>query len=396
MPFQGMSAMEQRRLFVEAARTEGSNVRGLCRAFGISPTTAYKWLKRAEAGGSAGFEERSRRPQHSPRCTPAAVEQQVIEIRQAHPCWGGRKIQHVLRRRGLSPPPHPNTITDILHRHGLIAAEASAQRRPFQRFERAQPNELWQMDFKGHFPIGSGRCHPLTVVDDHSRFAVVLEACANERRSSVEPALTAAFRRYGLPDAILIDNGPPWGKDFEHRHTKLTAWLMRLAITPCHGRPYHPQTRGKNERFNGTLNREVIAGRRFADLAEVQARFDAWREVYNHHRPHQGIGDEPPASRFRQAPRPFPEALAPIHYGSGCLVRRVQDDGRISFMKRNIFVSNAFAGHPIGLRPTERDGVFEVLFCTYHIATLDLVNHQLQEAQPVHHVSVHPSTMSLG
>jgi transposase InsO family protein len=320
----------------------------------------------------AGLEDLPRRPHTSPRTTPAAVEQAVVALRREHPCWGGRKIHHVLRRRGVTPLPHANTITGILHRHGLIGEDQSSQRRPFQRFERAAANELWQIDFKGHFAVGAGRCHPLTVIDDHSRFAVVLVACADERRDSVQPALCEAFRAYGLPEAMLMDNGPPWGTDGRNRHTRLTAWLMRLGIAPCHGRPFHPQTRGKNERFNGTLKREVIARQRFDDLAAVQRRFDTWRHIYNHERPHQAIGDEPPASRFCKADRPFPKQLPPIVYNSDCLVRRVQNDGRIGFMNRSIFVSNAFAGQSIGLRPSQRDGVFDILFCGFRVGRLDL------------------------
>jgi transposase InsO family protein len=332
----------------------------------------YRWLDRYLAAGAAGLADLSRRPRHSPTATPAAVVQAVVEIRRAHPCWGGRKIHHVLRRRGARPLPHASTITGILHRHGLIGADASAQRRPFRRFERATANELWQMDFKGHFAVGRMRCHPLTVVDDHSRFAVVLAACPDERRRSVQPALVAAFEAHGLPECMLVDNGPPWGTDSTHRHTRLTAWLMRLGIAPWHGRPYHPQTRGKNERFNGTLAREVVNAHSFADLAAVQACFDAWREVYNHERPHQAIGDEPPATRYRPSPRRFPAELPPVVYDADCLVRRVQTDGRISFAGRNVFVSRAFAGEPVGLRPGERDGVFDVLYCNFTVGRLDL------------------------
>jgi transposase InsO family protein len=310
---------------------------------------------------------------------PEEVVEAVVAVRREHPCWGGRKIHHVLRRAGVRPLPHANTITDILRRHGLIAEEESAKRRPFVRFEKATPNELWQMDFKGHFAMAAGRCHPLTVVDDHSRFAVALVACPDERRKSVQPALRATFERYGMPEGILVDNGPPWGKDFEHRHTKLTAWLMRLGIAPRHGRPYHPQTRGKNERFNGTLAREAIEGRSFADLIEVQARFDAWVWVYNHERPHQGIGDEPPASRFRASPRAFPAELPAIEYDRHCLVRRVQKDGRISLANRNVFVSNAFAGDPVGLIPIERDGVFDVMYCSFVVGRIDLTGAQEME-----------------
>jgi len=360
---------EQREAFVAAAGVEGANVRAACRAFGISPTTGYKWLGRA-AGGD--IEERSRRPRHSPAATPADLEAAVLRVRSEHPTWGGRKIHHALRLRGVVAP-QPSTITGILHRHGLIAAEESEKRRPYQRFEKAAPNKLWQMDFKGHFALaGGGRCHPLTVVDDHSRYGVVLAACADERRSSVVAALTSAFRRYGLPDRMLMDNGPPRGKDFAHRHTKLTAWLMRLGIEPIHGRPFHPQTQGKNERFNGTLKREVIAGVAFADLAAVQRRFDAWLPLYNHERPHQGIGDVVPACRYRKAERSLPERLPAIVYDADCLVQRVSDGGCISLGNRRLFISFAFVGHPVGLRPTACDGVFEVMFCSYRIGTVDV------------------------
>lgn len=360
MPFRGVSMQDQREAFVAMAGVAGANVRAACRSFGISPTTGYKWLGRAAAGDLV---EHSRRPLCSPRTTPPALEAAVLAVRREHPTWGGRKIHHALRLRGVGPLPHANTITGILHRHGLIAPEATEQRRPWQRFEKASPNELWQMDFKGHFALGTGRrCHPLTVLDDHSRFALVLRACANERRRSVVPALTDAFRRYGLP----------WGKDFEHRHTRLTAWLMRLGIEPLHGRPHHPQTQGKNERFNGTLNREVIVGASFADLAAVQRRFDAWLEVYNRQRPHQAIGDQPPASRYREAARGFPARLAPIVYDDGLLVRRVSQGGCISLNNRRVFVSFAFEGHPVGLRPSQRDGAFEVFFCRYRVGRLDL------------------------
>lgn len=372
MRFRGVSIVERRAAFVERAGAEGANVRKLSDEHGISPTTAYKWLSRVRAGGVAALADRSRQPRRSPGATPEALSDAVVKVRLEHPAWGGRKIHHVLLQRGLENVPQPSTITGILHRHGLIAAEESAKRRPFCRFERAAANEMWQMDFKGHFPVGRGRCHPLTVLDDHSRFAVTLAACGDERRESVQPALEETFRRYGLPACILVDNGPPWGTSSAHRHTELTAWLMRLDVEPLHCRPYHPQTRGKNERFNGTLNREVVARGGFTSLVELQARFDRWRDVYNHVRPHQEIGDLPPARRFEQSPRRFPGRLPPVEYGSECIVRRVQNGGRISFMNRERFISNAFAGQPIGLRPSSSDGVFDVLFCRFNVGTLDV------------------------
>lgn len=372
MPFQGVSIVEQRGAFVARARLEGANVRALCREYGISPTSGYRWLNRESQLGPAGLEDRPRRPHHSPDATSAALVHEVVDVRLEHPSWGGRKIHHVLRLRGRKGIPHPNTITGILHRHGLISPEASAQRRPFCRFEREQPNELWQMDFKGHFPVGDVRCHPLTVVDDHSRYAVTLRACANEQQDGVQSALEATFRCYGLPQGILVDNGPPWGTSSPHRHTRLTAWLMRLGIQPVHARPYHPQTRGKNERFNGTLKREVVDPGGFHSLADLQQRFDRWRHVYNHVRPHQGIGDLPPASRFQSASRRFPDRLPRVEYPSDCIVRQVQEDGRVSFKGRPRFISRGFAAQPVGFRPTPASAIFDVMFCGFRVGSIDI------------------------
>ena len=193
-----------------------------------------------------------------------------LAVRAEHPAWGGRKIRRRLQDLKHPAVPSASTITAILHRQGRIAAAASAGHKPFERFERAAPNELWQMDYKGHFATRAGRCHPLTVVDDHSRYAVGLRACGDERGGTVQAELSAIFRRYGLPERMLMDNGSPWGSDALHRHTWLTVWLLELGIAVSHGRPYHPQTQGKDERFHRTLTAEVIGRRAFADLAECQ------------------------------------------------------------------------------------------------------------------------------
>lgn len=371
MPWQEQSIVEQRAAFIATALAEGANRRAVCRAFGISPTTGYKWLARSVEGTLC---DRSRRPHRSPGASPPELVEAVLAVRLAHPVWGGRKIHHYLRQREVAAP-HPNTITDILRRHGLVDPLDSQQHRPFIRFEHAYANALWQMDFKGHFAVGTARCHPLTVVDDHSRFATVLQACADQRRETVVPHLTAAFRHYGLPERMLMDNGPPWGTDQGHRHTELTVWLMRLGIAPCHGRPYHPQTQGKNERFNRTLKAEVLRERRFDSLAMVQTVFDHWRDLYNHDRPHQSLDDRPPARRFQPSPRQFPEHLPPIEYPAGSCVRRVQRvqrDGRISFAARQIFLSRALQGQPVALIPSGSDGCLSVLYCSFHVAVIDL------------------------
>src|SRR5207302_741424 len=175
-----------------------------------------------------------------------------------------------------------STVHTILKRRGRIEPPGGTPGEPYRRFEKARPNLLWQMDFKGHMAlVNGGTCHPLTVVDDHSRYAVCLSACGNEQGTTVRRELVVSFRRYGLPDAILVDNGSPWGDGPRQRFTELGVWLLKLGVDVLHSRPYHPQTRGKNERFHRTLKAEVCTFRRFRDLADAQRAFDRWRTVYN-------------------------------------------------------------------------------------------------------------------
>jgi transposase InsO family protein len=372
VPWSEKSIMSQRHEFVMLFEQEGVNRRELCRRFGISPTIGYRLLARYRGSGKAGLADRSRRPRRSPARTSAEVEELVLAVRDEHPAWGGRKIRRRLQDLGHQGMPSPSTVTAVLHRHGRIDAAASVQHQPFERFERAAPNELWQMDYKGHFATAAGRCHPLTVVDDHSRYAVGLRACGDERAGTVQAALTAIFRRYGLPDRMLTDNGAPWGSDAVHRHTWLTVWLLELGIAVSHGRPYHPQTQGKDERFHRTLTAEVIGRRAFADLAECQQRFDAWRVVYNTQRPHEALALATPASRYRPSPRSFPGKIEPFDYGPEAIVRRVDGDGWLSFRNRPLKVGRAFSYRRVALRPTDQDGRFEVLFCAHKVGALDL------------------------
>jgi len=372
MPWSEKSIMSQRLEFVVLFGQEGMNRRELCRRFGISPTIGYRLLARYRQEGAAGLADRSRRPHRSPARTAGELEGLVLAVRDEHPAWGGRKIRRRLADLGHQRVPSPSTVTAVLHRHGRIDAAASTQHQPFERFERAAPNELWQMDYKGHFATAAGRCHPLTVVDDHSRYAIGLRACSDEREATVQAELTAMFRCYGLPDRMLMDNGSPWGSDAEHRHTWLSVWLLELGIAVSHGRPYHPQTQGKDERFHRTLTAEVIGRRAFADLAECQRRFDAWRAVYNTQRPHEALDLATPATRYRLSRRRFPEKLEPFDYGPGMIVRRVDGGGWLSFRNRPIKLGKAFAYRRVALRPTERDGCFAIMFCAHTVGALDL------------------------
>jgi transposase InsO family protein len=374
MPFEGRGVDEVRREFAELANREGANLAELCRRYGVSRPTGRLWRDRYRAAGAAGLAERSRRPRSSPGRTPDGVEAAVLALRDAHPAWGGRKLHHALRAGGGLDPgavPAPSTITAILERHGRLRP-AEERVRPWRRFEREEPNDLWQMDFMGHRALAAGgRVHPLAVLDDHSRFALVLAACPDRRRETVRPRLEAAFRRHGLPRAILADNGPPWGTSGAGGVTALEAWLLRLGVRLLHGRPYHPQTQGKVERFHGTVAAEVFAGPPPADLAACQRRFDVWRDAYNRERPHQALGFAAPLVRWQPAPRPFPDALPEPVYGPDDHVRVVRDQGAISFRNRSRFVGRGLAGERVAVRPTTDDGVFAVVYCSVRVALFD-------------------------
>ena len=376
MPWQEVTAMSQRYEFATLASDEDANIRLLCRRFGISPTTAYKWLRRYEHAGPAGLVEQSRRPDHSPERTAPEIEDLLVALRRRHPAWGARKLRARLTHLGHRGLPATSTITDILRRHGLITPEATRQHQPFVRFAHPQPNDLWQMDFKGDFALPHGRCHTLTILDDHSRFALAVQACRDETRPTVQGCLTAVFRRYGLPRRLLTDNGAPWGTSHPGaRFTRLSAWLIRYGIGISHGRPFHPQTQGKDERFHRTLQAEVLRGRAFRDHRDVQEQLDPWRDVYNLERLHEALDLATPASHYQPSSRPFPETVPPIEYGPADQVRQADHQGYLHYQGRRIFISEAFAHQPLAFRPTATDGVLAVFFCHQQVDILDLRKH---------------------
>jgi len=371
MPWKEFTKVSLRFEFVKLATSDGANIAQLCRRFNISRKTGYKWIKRYIKQGYEGLADHCRRPKTSPNQTSDDLQKAILRLRKRHPAWGARKIRKRLQNFGWQQVPATSTITDILRRNGLIDRSESTKHKSWTRFEAAQPNDLWQMDFKGHFAAKPGRCHPLTVLDDHSRFALGLEACNDEKALTVQQRLIRIFKRYGLPGQMLMDNGSPWGLDQRHSFTWLTVWLIRQGIGIIHSRPFHPQTLGKDERFHRTFKAEIGQYCIGMNLSQCQQRFDAWRNVYNIQRPHEALDMQVPADRYQPSNHQYKQKLPPIEYAPDDQVRKVDDGGWISFKGTLYRLSKAFYGQRVALRPTHTDGLYDVYFCNQKIGQID-------------------------
>ena len=377
MPFERRTVMEQKTEFVKLAMTGQLSLSQLCRRYNVSRPTGYKWLSRFKENGLEGLEELSRRPLYSPHQTSQEIEGRIISFRKENPSWGAKKIYHLLKRDLGVKPPAKSTIHSILKRNGLIT-EQSVKNNKWVRFEYPHPNALWQMDFKGYFPmLNQANCHPLTITDDHSRFNIALKACKRQTREVVETCLIEVFRQYGMPEMILCDNGTPWGRTSEANDerkviTKLEKWLIRLNIRPIHGRAYHPQTQGKEERFHRTLKTELLNYSQISNYDHCQQLFDKWRFKYNHQRPHESLDFKVPMDRYEPSKRSYPERLPAIEYNSSDVVRKVCDKGHISFKGIEYKVGKALVSETVAIRPTTDDGVYSVYFCNQPIRTINL------------------------
>ena len=368
MPWKVETLMSAREEFIALVLSGSVSMSELCRRFGISRKTGCKWVRRYAEGGEDSLRDRSHRTHSCPHRTSQEVEERIIALRLAHPKKGAHVLHRMLQNQGVTDVPAKSTIQAILKRFGLIDEAESAKHTPQMRFEYPEPNALWQLDFKGHFVMQHDRCHPLTLLDDHSRFNLTLQACANQRGETVQDCLTTVFRRYGLPQAMLMDNGSPWGNDAGQPYTPFTVWLMHLGSNVRHSRPYHPQTLGKLERFHRSLKSELLAGRTFSDLDHCQRAFDTWRDYYNLERPHHALDLDTPISRYTPSDRSFPAH----HYAPDDQVRSVDVSGRISFQGSRLRVGRAFIHKQVALRPTQTDGVWHVYFSIQRIKSIDL------------------------
>lgn len=369
MPWEETGAMRERMEFVVMAKQGEMSVSELCRRFGVSRKTGYKWLERyRESGSLKGLEELSRRPHCSPGQTPERIEARVVALRQ-HFGWGGRKLAWYLAKEGITLG--AATVDRIIRRRGLGGPEARGQG-AVQRFERARPNELWQMDFKGEYRVGAEqRCFPLTVLDDHSRYLVGLYPLASTQAVPVKRCLVDCFDRYGVPDAFLLDHGVPWWSVTNgHGLTHLSVFLINQDIRLIYGAMGHPQTRGKIERLHRTLHRSLRGWGLPQDRKGFRHALGVFRQEYNEIRPHEALSMAVPADRYRPSSRPYRPHPPEWRYAHDGIVLRLNTQGCLDYHRHRYFVCEALAKQPVLCQ--EFDDRLLVTYRTMHIREINL------------------------
>ncbi len=360
MPWKTMDVREQRAQFVVAASRREEE-------FNVSRPTGRLWLQRYREQGIGGIAERSRAPQHRPTQTPARLEAQVVELRRQYPDWGARKLQVLLARAGLELT--RSTIHRILLRQGLVR-EQDRHAAAVQRFERSQPNELWQMDFKGPLQRAD-ETGPLSVLDDHSRYLIALRAMESLRGEAVREQLEGAFTQCGVPEAMLMDHGTPWWSMRSGGGlTNLSLWLMRQGIQLHWSGIRHPQTQGKVERFHGCLQRAV--DRRVGGEALGQQWLDEYRWEHNQVRPHEALGMATPASCWHASARRYDPHPVAYEYEPGAWVLKVDCQGKLDVGGHKWQINRALRGERVQLiRIEER---VQVYYCRTLIRELDFAS----------------------
>ena len=367
MPWENKTVEELRKEFVASAH-EDSNFSSLCREFGITRKTGYKWLRRAEEDLS--FSDRSKRPHTLANRTAAETELRIVEVRSKHPGWGAKKIKCFLEQRGIDVP-CIKTVNNILNRYGCISKEEALKHKAFIRFEKEQCNELWQADFKGEFRMQDGNyCYPLDILDDHSRFVLKLRPSAN-MSALVLPTFREAFCEYGMPNAVLSDNGAQFA-GFRQGYTQFEKWLMNHDVLPIHGRIKHPQTQGKIERFHRTMDQELLNHYIPKDLADAEQVLAEWCNCYNYERPHEALGMKAPAQVYVPSVREYHDTISKYEYGGQFHTVRVNNWGYVRFASFQIYLSETMIDERVEFRPSPSEESFMVCYRNFSIAEFDV------------------------
>lgn len=380
MPWKETSVMDQRLQFISMYLTHQWSLAALCRQFAISRPTGYKWISRYLEVGRSGLGDQSRRPHCHPQAIGEDREQLILQSRLAHPHWGPRKLLAWLQRQRPDQSwPAASTIGAVIKRHGLSVPRGRRRKsppydQPFVGCDAA--NRVWSADFKGWFLTGDGRrCDPLTISDNHSRYLLRCQAVRQGDHDSVQPIFEAAFREFGLPDAIRTDNGVPFATTTVGGLSRLSIWWLKLGITPERIEPGKPAQNGRHERMHRTLKRETASPPQ-STWRKQQLAFDAFRTEYNHQRPHQALGNRTPAEHYQPSARSYPLIAPEPIYPDEMNLRRVKAQGDISWQGTHVYLSETLAGELVGLQQTDTDR-WDIYFGPLKLAVLDSHNRRL-------------------
>ena len=375
MPWRETSPMEQRLEFIREYETELFTLTELAAQYGVSRKTAYKWLERYKTDGASGLIDHSRRPRVTPNATDPELVEALLAVRRRHPRWGPKKLLAVARRGDAEASwPARATLAALLKRHGLSGPRRRSPRPPAASrgtlTPPSRPNEVWTTDFKGEFRTGDGvYCYPLTLRDGFSRFVLRCDGFLSRTTEATRRRFERAFRDYGLPDRIRSDNGGPFASPGLGGLSQLSVWWIRLGIIPERIALGHPEQNGSHEQFHSVLKAETARPPAPNGTAQQQ-RFRRFCRVYNEQRPHEALGDQPPATRYERSPRSLPARLPPIEYPGHLEVRLVASNGDISWAGERLFVSTALTGEYVALEEVE-DGVWTLHFATVPLARSD-------------------------
>lgn len=397
MPWRETSPMEQRLEFIREYETELFTMTELAAQYGISRKTAYKWLARYETDGASGLIDHSRRPGVNPNATDPELVEALLAVRRRHPRWGPKKLLAVARRGDADASwPARATVAALLKRHGLIVPRRRSPRPPAASSvtltPATRPNEVWTTDFKGEFRTGDGvYCYPLTLRDGFSRFVLRCDGFLSRTTEATRRRFERAFRDYGLPDRIRSDNGGPFASPGLGGLSQLSVWWIRLGIIPERIAPGHPEQNGSHEQFHSVLKAETARPPAPNGTAQQQ-RFRRFCREYNEQRPHEALGDQPPATRYEPSRRSLPARLPPIEYPGHLEIRLVASNGDISWAGERLFVTTALAGEYIALEEID-DGLWTLHFATVPLARYDERRRRLH---PIATVSVGRSASAAG
>jgi putative transposase len=377
--------MEERMRFVDAVVENTESFAMVCRRFGVSRKTGYKWLARYQAEGIEGLKDQSRAPLHHSQAMTARISELCLAVRRAHPTWGPVKVKAWLEQhRPRIEWPAASTIGALFDREGLTVKRVLRRRSPPSSVPFAQcaaANDVWCMDFKGWFVTGDGtRCEPMTLSDAHSRYLLRCQALARNDGDHVWPVLDAAFREFGLPLRLRSDNGSPFASTGAGGLSQLSVKVIKAGVLPERIKPGKPQQNGRLERFHLTLQQDTASPPAPTLRAQLE-RFRSYQHVYNEERPHQALGNEVPAARYAASPRRFDGILREPEYSADHEVRRVRHSGEIRWQGDTIYINAALVGEPIGLTETD-DGGWSVSYGPIDLGVIAHWDNRLRKPKP--------------